>query len=133
MLRMSGGLRVGLVLLVTAGLVVGASASGGWAAGLDLGGGSAGTLDLTAISVAADPAASEVSDAMLVALQRDLKVTAVQARARLVRADWASHLDVPLRERLGRAYAGSWLAEDGHEFVVAVTDRRFEGLVRASG
>ena len=66
-------------------------------------------------------------------MQRDLKVTAEQARARLVRADWASRLDPLLRSRLGRAYAGSWLAADGIELVVAVTDRRHEGLVRASG
>jgi len=85
------------------------------------------------VQVAPDPAAGNVSAEMLAALQRDLKVTAEQARARLVRADWASRLDGPLRARLGRAFAGSWLAADGLEFVVAITDRRLEGLVRASG
>jgi len=89
--------------------------------------------DEPGIIVTPNPAVANVSDEMRQALQRDLKITAEQAKARLVRADWASRLDRPLRQRLGPAYAGSWLAEDGNEFVVAITDRRLERLVRNSG
>ncbi len=85
------------------------------------------------IAVAPNPAVGNVSAKMLKAMQRDLKVTAEQAKARLVQADWASRLDPPLRQRLVKTYAGSWLAKDGQEFVVAITDRSKEAMVRASG
>lgn len=85
------------------------------------------------IHVAPNPAAANVPAEMLRALRRDLKVTEAQAKARLVRADWASRLDKPLRQRLGSAFAGSWLTDDGQEFVVAITDPSQERLVLASG
>src|SRR5262249_49494878 len=33
----------------------------------------------------------------------------------------------------GAAFGGSWLTADGTEYVVAITDRKLEGVVRASG
>lgn len=42
----------------------------------------------TGIVVQPNPAAGDVSTAMLTALQPDLNVTAEQAMARLIRADW---------------------------------------------
>src|SRR5262245_60481076 len=85
------------------------------------------------VVVAPNPAAANVSAEMLSAMQRDLNMTPEMVQARLVRSDWASRLTPLLKERLGKAYAGSWLALDGQDFVVAITDRRLEGVVRASG
>jgi len=85
------------------------------------------------IIVQPNPAAADVSAEMMAAVQRDLKMTPERARARLVRSDWASRLTPLLQQRLGKAYAGSWLALDGQDFVVAITDRRLERVVRASG
>jgi len=70
---------------------------------------------------------------MLRALRRDLHLTADQAKARLIRADWASRLEPRLRQRLGKAFAGGWLADDGQEFVVAITGKSLEKVVHASG
>src|SRR5262245_11633769 len=85
------------------------------------------------VSVPVNPAAGDVSPDMRAALRRDLKLTDKQVRDRLIRADWAARLDRRLRDRLGPALGGSWLAADGREYVVAITDRKLEGVVRASG
>ncbi|GAA1873520.1 alpha-lytic protease prodomain-containing protein [Asanoa iriomotensis] len=89
--------------------------------------------DPSGITVAADPSAADVSAEMRAALRRDLKLTDQQVTERLIRADWAARLDPKLRGRLGEAYAGSWIADNGTDFVVAVTDRKMESVVRASG
>jgi streptogrisin C len=81
----------------------------------------------------APPAADAASPAMLGALQRDLGLTATEARARLAREDTASKKDVQLRKELGAAYAGSWLTSDAGSLVVAVTDRAQSARVTAAG
>src|SRR5829696_2768902 len=79
------------------------------------------------------PAADAASPAMLDALQRDLGLTAAQARARIARDAAASATELTLRKQLGTAFAGAWLTADASSFVVAVTDSRRAAEVRAAG
>lgn len=72
------------------------------------------------------------SDALLPALQRDLRLTPAQARARLAADAAARPVEAGLRARLGRTYGGSWLTPDGR-LVVGVTAADRAGLVRAAG
>jgi streptogrisin C len=77
--------------------------------------------------------AEAASPAMLAALQRDLGLTAAQARDRIARDIWASAIELKLRKQLGSAYAGAWLTADAKSFVVAVTDSRRAAEVTAAG
>src|SRR5688572_22194283 len=61
------------------------------------------------------------SPAMFAALQRDLRLSPDEARARLAREDKAARTDSRLRTRLGAAYAGAWLNKDATTLTVAVT------------
>ncbi|HEU4425617.1 MAG TPA: alpha-lytic protease prodomain-containing protein [Pilimelia sp.] len=79
--------------------------------------------------VAPDAASPE----MFAALQRDLRLTADQVRARLGQEDRASRVETSLRAQLGASYAGAWLTADASTFVVAVTSLRQAGRVRAAG
>ncbi|HEX7744801.1 MAG TPA: S1 family peptidase, partial [Micromonosporaceae bacterium] len=76
--------------------------------------------------------ATAASAGVLAALQRDLGLTADQARDRLVREDRASRTEARLRAALGSTFAGAWLTADA-TFVVAVTDARRSAQVRATG
>lgn len=77
--------------------------------------------------------AGAASPEMLTALQRDLGLTAEQARTRLTREDKASRTDAQLRKDLGATYAGSWLTADAGTLVVAVTDKAQAARVTAAG
>jgi streptogrisin C len=80
-------------------------------------------------AVAADAASAQ----MLSAMQRDLGLSATEARSRLVREASANRVEARLRKALGRAYAGSWLSTDAAALTVAVTDRAKAAEVRAAG
>ncbi len=83
---------------------------------------------------APDPAAAQAaSPAMLAAMQRDLGLTADQARTRLAKDDAASRTELRLRKTLGAAFAGAWLTDGAAQFVVAVTDARQAAKVTAAG
>jgi streptogrisin C len=83
---------------------------------------------------APDPAAAQAaSPAMLAAMQRDLGLTADQARTRLAKDDAASRTELQLRKTLGAAFAGAWLTDGAAQFVVAVTDARQAAKVTAAG
>lgn len=101
---------------------------------------SAGIVAVLGSPAAAGPAASSsapsavaASPAMLDALQRDLGLTAAQARQRIATDTAASSIELKLRKQLGKAYAGAWLSADAKSFVVAVTDSRRAAEVRAAG
>ncbi|GGL10176.1 S1 family peptidase [Mangrovihabitans endophyticus] len=79
------------------------------------------------------PAGKAASPAMLDAMQRDLGLTAAQARARIARDDSAGLTELKLRKSLGSAFAGAWLTADATSFVVAVTDPAKAAEVRAAG
>ena len=84
-------------------------------------------------TAAAPGAADAASPQMLTAMQRDLGLSANQARTRIARDDKASRTDVELRKSLGAAYAGGWVAGDATSLVVAVTDASKAEQVRAAG
>jgi streptogrisin C len=79
------------------------------------------------------PSAEAASPAMLDALQRDLGLTAGQARERIATDATASRTELRLRKQLGSAFAGAWLTADAQSFVVAVTDARRAAEVTAAG
>src|SRR5689334_11701173 len=68
-------------------------------------------------------AAGDVAPQLLAAMQRDLGLTADQARARLKRAAWASRVSSTLAAQTGKEYGGAWLTKDGQTLKVAVTTR----------
>jgi streptogrisin C len=94
---------------------------------------SAGPAPAATSAGSAASAAEAASPAMLAALQRDLGLTAGQARDRIARDVAASTTELKLRKQLGTAFAGAWLTADAKSFVVAVTDARRAAEVRAAG
>ncbi|SFQ30579.1 streptogrisin C [Amycolatopsis arida] len=70
---------------------------------------------------------------MFTAYQRDLGLTAEQARARLAGEQRAIAADQRLRAELGNRFVGSWLTDDGSRLVVAVADEADADAVRAAG
>ncbi|MFD8529979.1 S1 family peptidase [Streptosporangium canum] len=89
-------------------------------------------LTLTAAPVAAEPptadpqmavAAVHPPPGMIVALQRDLHITAEQARARLLNEIRLAPIEAQLRSRLGVRFGGSWFTGTiAQTLVVATTD-----------
>jgi streptogrisin C len=86
-----------------------------------------------ATTTPAKPSAPSASPQLLAALQRDLHLTAEQAKARLAADDKASRVESKLRGDLGARFAGAWLAPDGNQIVVGVTDQGTAAKVRAAG
>ncbi|MEV4617607.1 S1 family peptidase [Asanoa sp. NPDC049573] len=79
------------------------------------------------------PAPAEAaSPDMLAAMQRDLGLTADQARVRIARDDAASRTEARLRKSLGGAFAGAYLTPSG-SFVVNVTSPARAAEVTAAG
>ncbi len=85
--------------------------------------------DPGSIGVNSDPA-------LLHAMQRDLGLDAEQLQHRLSAEQEMSRRHAALRELLGDSYAGGWLSADANGEVVltvAVTDGKFDQLIRAAG
>jgi streptogrisin C len=93
--------------------------------------GSAGLVAALTLPATASPAAVEVSPDQLAAMQRDLGLTAEQARTRLASDDRASRLDHSLRKQLGQQFGGAYI--DGGQLVVTITDGTRSGEVRTAG
>ena len=74
-----------------------------------------------------------VDPQMVSAMQRDLGLSAADARIRLANEERARRVEPPLRKRLGAAFGGSWLAGDRGALTVAVTSKREFAAVRAAG
>ncbi|TQJ00909.1 streptogrisin C [Amycolatopsis cihanbeyliensis] len=97
------------------------------------------TMSMT--QAAAEPAAPAGTEAdavtaapeMLAAMQRDLGLTAEQARTRIVKENRANALEPVLEQRLGASYAGAWLSENADHLVVATTDPAEVDRVRSAG
>ncbi|BCB90458.1 S1 family peptidase [Phytohabitans suffuscus] len=79
------------------------------------------------------PPAGAASAQMLGAMQRDLGLTADQARARIAREDDASRTDARLRKELGAAYGGAYLTAGATSLVVGVTSQAQAAKVTAAG
>ncbi|MFG1890922.1 carbohydrate-binding protein [Micromonospora sp. NPDC049051] len=74
-----------------------------------------------------------VAPEMFAALQRDLRLTPDQARARLAVDDRASRAQQVLRTTLGAGYGGTWVTAEGAAVAVGVTRAADAGPVRALG
>ncbi|KAL2209529.1 streptogrisin-C [Sarocladium strictum] len=70
---------------------------------------------------------------VLMAMERDLGLSAQQAEARVAREAKSVHVIEKLRSTLGDAFAGAWLTEDGQTINVAVTDEASAELVNKAG
>jgi streptogrisin C len=79
------------------------------------------------------PKVGAASPEMFAALQRDLGLSADQARDRMTKDAAASLTELKLRKQLGAAFAGAWLNADASRFTVAVTDARKASQVSAAG
>ncbi|MFL6126660.1 S1 family peptidase [Actinophytocola sp.] len=73
------------------------------------------------------------TDEVLVAMQRDLGLTATQAKGLRVQEDKAVKLDGSLRDSLGSSFGGSWFDARTGELVVNVTDQARVGEVTKAG
>jgi streptogrisin C len=74
-----------------------------------------------------------VAPQTLAAMQRDLKLTADQARARVRYERWATRTDGSLRRSLGASYAGAWFDKSTRKMTVGVTTSAAADRVRAAG
>jgi streptogrisin C len=124
----------------TVGLATLGVATAALVAAVTIPAGAASTPAPARIAAPAAPAAAAptgpppvASDEVFAAMQRDLRLTPAQARARLAREDRAAKTDAELRAELGPRFAGSWLAKSGNKLVVAVTDNASAKEVRAAG
>jgi len=77
--------------------------------------------------------ADGVAPQILSTMQRDLGLTADQARARVAREHRATSTQATLSARLGPAFAGAWLTGNADALVVAVTDPAQASRVKAAG
>ncbi|WP_233512317.1 ricin-type beta-trefoil lectin domain protein [Micromonospora deserti] len=66
-------------------------------------------------------------------MQRDLRLSAEQVRARLAREDVAAHTEMLLRQRIGASFAGAWLIGNAETLVVGITDAAQADAVRSAG
>lgn len=90
--------------------------------------------DATSAGVTLTPVEAEAaSPQMLTAMQRDLGLTAQQARERMARDARGSSLEARLRQQLGDTFAGAWLDADATTLTVAVTNASEAARVRAAG
>jgi streptogrisin C len=87
------------------------------------------TSGLPAASAAQALAAPQTLEAM----QRDLGISADQARARVRKEAWATRTDRALRRALGGSYSGAWMNATGDQLTVAVTNAAAADRVRATG
>ncbi|ROO59928.1 streptogrisin C [Micromonospora sp. Llam0] len=82
---------------------------------------------------ATQPAADAAAPEMLAAMQRDLGLTAAQARTRIAEEASANKKEAMLRATLGADFGGAWLSPDGGTLTVAVTDPAQAAAVTATG
>ncbi|MCE7081643.1 S1 family peptidase [Streptomyces sp. ST2-7A] len=86
----------------------------------------------TTLAERAEKAAAELPEGMLEAMQRDLGLSADEAKVRIVEELDAAVLDEELSADLD-GYAGSWLAEGTTDLVVATSDSAEAAEIRAAG
>jgi len=95
----------------------------------------AAVLPMSARAAPADEAslAQDVSPEVLHAMQRDLGLTAAQARQRLVTEALAVRTEAALRGELGGTFGGAWLSEEGDRLIVGVTTAAGAEAARRAG
>jgi streptogrisin C len=77
--------------------------------------------------------AGELQADVLAAMQRDLGLTADQAKQRIAQQAKATELERTLPARLGTAFGGSWFDAASGKLVVAVTDAQLVAEVTKAG
>ncbi|KAI0515423.1 trypsin [Xylaria bambusicola] len=82
---------------------------------------------------APSPVATSLHPEILAAMKRDLGLDAKEATARVNREHWAADVIEQLRSSTGDAFAGAWIAEDGHTLNVGVTNEALAAEVTAAG
>ncbi|KOV90062.1 S1 family peptidase [Nocardia sp. NRRL S-836] len=87
----------------------------------------------SAVGTAAPHRDADLPADVLAAMQRDLGLTAEQARTRAAQQDEADQLDDVLKTRLGAAFGGAWFDAASGRLAVAVTDPARAGEVRSAG
>lgn len=75
----------------------------------------------------------DASPELLSAMQRDLGLTAEQARRRMTAEAVGARLEKRLSEELGATFGGAWMNEDGSKLVVGITDAASAEHVRGLG
>ncbi|MEU0846130.1 S1 family peptidase [Streptomyces sp. NPDC005962] len=75
----------------------------------------------------------EVPPEVLAAMQRDLGLTADEARTRIANEYKAGQAEPGLRKNLGSSYAGSWVTGNTAELTVGTTDQAQSGAITAAG
>ncbi len=75
----------------------------------------------------------EVPPEMLASMQRDLGLTADEARTRISNEYRAGATEPGLRKSLGGSYAGAWVTGNTAELTVATTDEQQSGTITAGG
>ncbi|WNE99628.1 S1 family peptidase [Streptomyces luomodiensis] len=75
----------------------------------------------------------EIPPEMLASMQRDLGLTADEARTRISNEYRAGAAEPELRKSLGGAYGGAWVSGNTAELTVATTDEEQSGTITAGG
>ncbi|AEM82305.1 S1 family peptidase [Streptomyces violaceusniger] len=75
----------------------------------------------------------EVPPEMLASMQRDLGLTADEARTRISNEYRAGATEPGLRKSLGGSYGGAWVTGNTAELTVATTDEQQSGTITAGG
>ncbi|AXG77286.1 S1 family peptidase [Streptomyces paludis] len=91
-----------------------------------------------AVAAPASPATSPAAEApasagLLTAMQKDLGLTADQARARIAATKTATAVEKRAVRAAGSSYGGSWYDSESDTLTVAVTGERTAAAVRATG
>ncbi|MEV4466729.1 carbohydrate-binding protein [Micromonospora echinofusca] len=89
--------------------------------------------DTTPTSAAPAAGPDGIAPEMFAALQRDLRLTPAQARARLDVDEHASRVQQVLGTTLGAGYGGTWVTDGGAAVAVGVTRAADAARVRALG
>jgi streptogrisin C len=87
----------------------------------------------TATAAPTDAPSTGISPQILGAMERDLGLTASEAKARLAADDRAARTEKSMRDSLGTSFAGTWLDASSGTVHVAVTDQAAAAKVRAAG
>ncbi|MFF0744921.1 S1 family peptidase [Streptomyces sp. NPDC004111] len=85
------------------------------------------------VAPAGSAAGAPASSGLIAAMQRDLGLTAAQARARLDAETTARATEPRARAAAGAGYAGAWFDTATHRLTVAVADAARADAVRATG
>ncbi|MFH9657018.1 S1 family peptidase [Streptomyces sp. NPDC017248] len=94
---------------------------GGWSAAGTVPAAATGSAVSTPAGTARTASSKPAADGLVTAMQRDLRLTRTQAKARIAAERAAATLDPKVRKTAGNAYAGSWFDAGQGRLTVALT------------